>query len=99
MDQIRLELNASLVEPTIDITPAADEMRAAMGRASKLRRDLADESGVSAPLVSALLNGTGKGRRMSLHNIGLIAAALGYGVRVEVFPLGVEEADQEAQAA
>lgn len=93
----RIELTPSLIDPVIDITDAAGELRAAMARENKLRRDLADESGVSIPLVTALLNGTGKGHRMSLRNIGLIAAALGYRVVLSVEPLA--NGEEEAQAA
>ena len=97
MSPIQLTVQPALVTPEIDVTPAAEELRAAMGRDKKLQRDVIVESGVSKPIVSALLNASEDAKRISLSKIGLIAAALGYRVVLSVEPLGAEE--EEAQAA
>lgn len=97
MSPIQLTVQPALVTPEIDVTPAAKELRAALARENRQRKELAEESGVSAPLVTALLNATEKSKRMSLHNIGLIAASIGYRVVLSVEPIGA--AKEEAQAA
>lgn len=89
-------MRESKLSPVIEIEEAAGDLRAALARERRLRRDLVAESGVSAPVVTAFLNGHDAARRMGLHNLGLIAAALGYGVRVSVFPLSERERGKAA---
>lgn len=101
----RLELNLNTAQaPAILIDKAAAELRGALAKKKPTRRrdEVAADAGLSPALVTAALNAdlnekhAEKARRMSLLNLGLIAAALGYGLRVEVYPLD-KSADAETE--